>query len=94
MRRLINATVMAAAGAGLALFPLVALAEGPAGHAAGAAAQGRAVPTPPDMSMILLLTALALTAVLVTATLGYLYRRERHLDWPFQAADVPHDDHH
>ena len=88
MKRWIDAAVV---GAGMALFPLIALAEGPKG---AAAAEGRAVAPPPDMSMILLLTALALTAVFVTAGLGYLYRRERHLDWPFQAPAVPHDDHH
>lgn len=88
MKRWIGAVV---AGAGTALFPLVALAEGPTG---AVAAQGRAVAPPQDMSLTLLLTALALTAVLVTAGLGYLYRRQRHLDWPFQAPAVPHDDHH
>jgi len=36
----------------------------------------------------------ALTALFVTLALGYLYRRERGLDWPFQAPAVPHDDHH
>jgi uncharacterized membrane protein YdcZ (DUF606 family) len=25
---------------------------------------------------------------------GYLYRRERGLDWAFQRPDAPHDDHH
>ena len=46
------------------------------------------------MSMIVLITLLALTALFVTLTFGYLYRRERHLDWAFQAPAVPHDDAH
>ena len=79
-------------GVGMALLPLVALADGPAG--AGGVVQGRGVPVPHDMSMIVAVTALSLAALFVTLSAGYLYRRERHLDWPFQAADVPHDDHH
>lgn len=90
MRRLVSAVVTSAVAAGTALSPLVALAEGPA----GGAVQGRAVAAPHDMPMIIGVTAVSLIALIATAGVGYLYRRERHLDWPFQAADVAHDEHH
>lgn len=80
-------------GAGMALLPIIALAEGPAGSGA-AAVQGRDVAPPHDMSMILLVTALGLVALFMALGIGYLYRRERRLDWAFQAPDAPHDDHH
>lgn len=93
MKRLFSAAMF---GAGMALLPLIALAaDPPAGHAGPVStAEGRGVPLPHDMSMIVLVTLLALTALFVTLTLGYLYRRERHLDWAFQAPAVPHDDAH
>ena len=92
MKRLIGAAVF---GAGMALLPLIALADGPVGHGGPLAAPtGRGVATPHDMSMIALVTILALTALFVTLAIGYLYRRERHLDWAFQAPAAPHDDAH
>ena len=87
MKRMISAAV----GTGMALFPLIALAERALAHAG---AESRAVPTTADMSMIVLITALALTALFVVVAVGYLYRRERHLDWPFQAPAAPQDYHH
>ncbi|MFA7248667.1 MAG: hypothetical protein WC273_03470 [Dehalococcoidia bacterium] len=87
MRRLIGAAV---AGAGMALLPLIALAEGPA---QGALAQGRAVAPPHDMTAIVLVTVLVLAGFFAVLGVGYLYRRERHLDWVFQAPAAPHDDH-
>lgn len=78
----------AAIGMGTALSPLAALAEG-----ATAQAGSRAVATPREMGMVVLLTALAVTGLFVVTTLGYLYRRLRGLDWAFQAPAVPHDDH-
>ncbi len=89
MKRLIGAAMV---GVGMALLPLVALAEG-ATEAAGAVAEGRGLAPPADFGMTLLATVGALTALFVITTLGYLYRQERHLDWPFQAAAVPHDEH-
>ncbi len=92
MKRLFSAAVT---GATMALLPLVALAADPAhGGAAAGAVEGRGVPAPGDMGMTVMYTMLALTALFVTLAIGYLYRRERNLDWPFQAAAVPHDDHH
>lgn len=88
MKRLFSAAVT---GATMALLPLLALAADPP-H--GGAAEGRGVPAPADMSMIVLVTLLALTALFVVLAVGYLYRQERHLDWAFQAPAVPHDDAH
>ena len=86
MRRRIGAAI---AGAGTALLPLVVLAEG-----AQAQATSRALSAPHDVKAIVIVTALALVGVLTTAGLGYLYRRERHLDWTFQRPDAPPDGHH
>ena len=92
MKRLFSAAVT---GATMALLPLLALAaDPPHGGAAPGAAEGRGVPAPADMSMIVLVTLLALTALFVVLAVGYLYRQERHLDWAFQAPAVPHDDAH
>ena len=88
MKRRLGAAM---AGVGMALLlPLVALAETPAG---AVAVEGRGLEPPTDFGMTLLMTVLALTALFVVAALGYLYRMERHLDWPFQAAAPPHDEH-
>jgi hypothetical protein len=35
-----------------------------------------------------------LLAVFVGSAVGYLYRRERGLDWEFQRPDEPHDEDH
>ena len=91
MKRMLSAAVM---GAGMALLPLVALAADPTSHAAPIAIEGRGVPMPADMSTIVFMTLLGLTALFVVLAIGYLYRRERSLDWDFQAPAVPHDDHH
>ena len=42
---------------------------------------------------VLFVTAFAVAGLFAVTSLGYLYRRERHLDWPFQAPAAPHDDH-
>lgn len=86
MRRRIGAVI---SGAGAALLPLVAFAEGEPVKAAS-----RALGAPHDVKSIVIVTALALVGVLVTAAIGFLYRRERHLDWAFQRPDAPHDEHH
>ena len=93
MKRLFSAAVT---GATLALLPLIALAADPA-HGGGAAAAGagpRGIGAPADVMMISLVTLFALGVMFLVLTLGYLYRRERGLDWAFQAPAVPHDDHH
>ncbi len=85
MRRRIGAAV---AGAGAALLPLVVFA-----HGGEAALASRALPAPGDMKVVIV-AALALVGVFLTAPIGYLYRRERHLDWAFQRPDAPAGDHH
>jgi len=87
MKRLIQGAI---AGAGLALSPLAVLAAEPTGavHAAS-----RAVSLPAGVGGTVLVTSLALGGLFLTLAIGYLYRRERHLDWEFQAPAVPHDDH-
>lgn len=74
----------ALAGAGGALLPALALAadEG-----------SRAVARPADWSHTMLLAAAGAIGVLLLATLGALYRRERHLEWDFQKPDPPADHH-
>lgn len=89
MKRLISAAVT---GAGMALLPLLVLAADP--PAGPVSAEGRGVPAPGDMGMTVIYTLLALTALFVVLAIGYLYRRERSLDWEFQAPAAPHDDHH
>ncbi|MDA0302013.1 MAG: hypothetical protein O2822_05745 [Chloroflexi bacterium] len=89
MKRLISAAVT---GASMALLPLLVLAADP--PVGPVSVEGRGVPAPGDMGMTVIYTLLALTGLFVVLAIGYLYRRERSLDWPFQAAAVPHDDHH
>ena len=66
----------------LAAFPAVALA----------AEEGRALDPPEDWTAVLLVTVVALLALALIGGIGYLYRRERGLDWDFQKPDAP--DHH
>jgi hypothetical protein len=47
-----------------------------------------------DWQLITWVTVLATGALFLIAGIGYLYRRERNLDWEFQKPDAPHDDHH
>lgn len=75
-----------ATGALAAALPLVAGASEP--PRAEVAERGLGLPA--DGLMIGFATAGALLAVFAVAALGYLYRRERHLDWEFQKPDAPH----
>ena len=77
-------------GLGLALLPLVAFAKDPIEATAAAT---RAVTPPLDFGMTLFVTALSITGLFLVTTLGYLYRRQRGLDWAFQAPAPAHDDH-
>ncbi|MBM4409793.1 MAG: hypothetical protein FJ037_00450 [Chloroflexi bacterium] len=81
----VRASAMAT-GAQAAALPLVVGASDP--QHADAAERGLALPA--DGLMIGFATVGALLAVFAVAALGYLYRRERHLDWEFQKPDVPH----
>lgn len=47
-----------------------------------------------DWTTIMIVTALSLGGLFLLATLGYMYRRERNLDWEFQKPDAPHHDAH
>lgn len=69
-----------------AALPLVVGASEP--PRAEAAERGLSLPA--DGLMIGFATVGALLAVFAVAALGYLYRRERHLDWEFQKPDAPH----
>lgn len=59
-----------------------------------AVAADRALERGEDSGLILWATVLATGALFLIAGLGYLYRRERGLDWEFQKPDAPHDEHH
>lgn len=79
MKRVVGLAV----GLFVALAPAVALAsEG-----------GRSLESAADLGTVVLVTLLALAALAVVISVGYLYRRERGLDWEFQKPDAP-DDHH
>mgnify|MGYP001604514524 CR=1 FL=1 len=76
-----------AAGVLAAALPLVAGADETPQYAEAA---DRGLGLPGDGLMIGFATVGALLAVFAVATLGYLYRRERRLDWDFQKPDAPH----
>lgn len=69
-----------AVAAGVLLGALPALAR-------AAEEQDRTLPAGADLWRVVLLTVLGLFALFVVAALGYLYRRERRLEWPFQQPD-------
>jgi membrane protease YdiL (CAAX protease family) len=60
--------------------------------AAMATEEGRALDPPADMGTVLLVTIVTLLGLALVGGIGYLYRRERGLDWDFQKPDAP--DHH
>ncbi|MDA0365212.1 MAG: hypothetical protein O3B31_01595 [Chloroflexi bacterium] len=73
-----------------AALPMVALAtEDPAAETAS-----RALPALVDSVGVGLIAVAAVLGLLLVASLGYLYRRERQLDWGFQRPDAPHQDGH
>jgi uncharacterized membrane protein len=88
MKRRISAMVL---GVAMAAMPLVAAAQ--ESESTFEAASRAASPTA-DWGTVMLVTALSLVALVLVTSLGYLYRRERGLDWAFQKPDAPHDDHH
>lgn len=60
--------------------------------AAMATEEGRALDPPADWGPVLVVTLLSLLGLALLGAIGYLYRRERGLDWDFQKPDAP--DHH
>ncbi len=68
-------------------LPLVASADETPQYAEAA---NRGLGLPGDGLMIGFATVGVLLAVFAVAAIGYLYRRERHLDWEFQKPDAPH----
>lgn len=80
-----------AAGAVFAAGPMAALAD-ETPHYADPVSRGLGLPG--DSVMIGFATVGGLLAFLALVAVGYLYRRERHLDWEFQKPDAPHGDAH
>lgn len=74
-----------ATGVLAAALPFVAAAKEPVQQAAGE----RGLGLQGDAVMIGFATVGALLTVFLVAVLGYLYRRERNLDWEFQKPDAP-----
>ncbi|MCH2524218.1 MAG: hypothetical protein MK020_04995 [Dehalococcoidia bacterium] len=79
--RQIYAVVM---GLCLSFFPSVILAG----------SESRSLDPSVDLQVVIFWTILTLAGLGIVMSLGYLYRRERDLNWDFQKPDVPHDDHH
>lgn len=72
----------------LAALTGIAVATTPA--LAAATEAGRALEQPADFWPVFLYTILASGALLLVATLGRLYQRQRNLHWPFQDPETPH----
>lgn len=87
MSRLVRACAL---GFLIAALPLVALAT----EDGAAETASRALPALVDSVGVGLIAVAAVLGLLLIASLGYLYRRERHLDWGFQRPDAPHQDGH
>lgn len=58
------------------------------------AEEGRALEGSDDFGTVALITLLAAGGVLLLATLGRLYQRQRGIRWRFQDPDSPHDGGH
>ena len=76
-----------AAGTLMSALPLVAGAKEPAGAMEVA---DRSLGLPGDAVGIGFAAVGGLLALFAVVAVGYLYRRERHLDWEFQKPDAPH----
>ena len=77
-------------GVAAAVQPLLALAE----DAKASEAVSRALGAPAGIGGVVLVTVCALLGLFAVAGLGFLYRRERRLDWVFQRPDAPPEAHH
>ena len=87
MKRRISAMFL---GAAMAAMPLVA---GATESETAFAVADRATAPSGDWGMIMVVTALSVVGLFLVTVLGYLYRRERGLDWAFQKPDPPADHH-
>jgi hypothetical protein len=87
MKRRISAMFL---GAAMAAMPLVA---GATESESTFEAASRATSPSGDWGTIMLVTALSLVGLFMVTVLGYLYRRERGLNWAFQRPDPPADHH-
>lgn len=84
MKRRISGLFAGLVAAGLSVAPVAAQQAG-----------ARAVDRPEDWTAVALWTLVATIGLFIVAAIGYLYRRERGLEWGFQRPDPPHeDDHH
>jgi hypothetical protein len=68
----------------LALLPVVAIAQ----------EEGRTLERSEDWGQVVIVTIAGVAAIILVATLGYLYRTRRHLVWDFQQPEEPHGDSH
>ena len=89
LKRRISAMLL---GAAAAAMPIIAAAQEHGGSTFEA--HSRATEASADWGMVTLITVLGAGALLLVTTIGYLYRRERGLEWAFQQPDAPHDEHH
>ena len=84
--RVSRGLIGAAAGVWVALLPALALA----------AEEGRILERSADWRPVMIVTLAGVVALLLVATLGYMYRTHRHIVWGFQQPEEPHgdDSHH
>lgn len=73
------------AGAGAAALPVLALA---------ADEQDRVLEQSPSFWLVALITLLTAGGILLVASLGRMYQRQRGIRWRFQDPDAPHDSGH
>lgn len=62
--------------------------------AASAADEGRTLPPADSYGTVGLFTVLGVAALLLVASLGRMYQRQRGIRWRFQDPDDPHHDGH
>ena len=85
LKRRISAMLL---GAAAAAMPIIAAAQEHGGSTFEAHSRDLVAQAPLEPLV------LGAGALLLVTTIGYLYRRERGLEWAFQQPDAPHDEHH
>ena len=78
--------IAGAAGAWLALLPLVAAAQEEGSRALD--------PSGADWARVMLFAFAGMLGVMLLSTLIFLYRRRRNIVWDFQVPETPHHDAH